>query len=526
MLGDGPISVRFDMACVADSSLEPPRALPGDKVLFPSRTLASLHESFGRRALPSPMMFEIKNMTARRLSHVGVLEFTAPQDGTAVLPAWMLNNLKLESGGRATFTLRYLSKLTYVKFQPMSYRFARDIVDPAKALTAAMQTFTCLTVGDCITARVPGGTQSTYRFRVRKVRPSGRGKGGLPAAGCIVDTDLKVEFRKPVEQAPELSAQVVRLGESLKGSVACGRFAFYRVWLEPTAAGDGAPPRGLKMELKLGAGDADVYVDTRENPTLERYQWRAVRRGSQVLEIPASDAKFVSKGWYFVGVYGYESKEVPAKKDAPSITFTLLADRSKPEESKVARAAGRVLGGGGTAGGDATAKAGESVCPTCRKIISVSAFALHTARCARLNFWCGVCGKAVRVADRATHAHCPVCAVVMPPADIAKHIAVEHKMADAFACRNSGCSATFASAAARDKHQKSHCPLRVAVCRWCGLRAAWRDLTDHETSCGGRSVVCSMCGQTMPRSKIDIHMAVEHRVNPSILAEPPESPPL
>ncbi len=48
----------------------------------------------------------------------GVTEFSAPE-GVAYVPSWMLQNLKLRDGGKATFTtIRDLPKGSFVRLQP------------------------------------------------------------------------------------------------------------------------------------------------------------------------------------------------------------------------------------------------------------------------------------------------------------------------------------------------------------------------------------------------------------------------
>ena len=45
-------------------------------------------QRFGERPMPQPMTFEIQNVQSRRISHCGVLEFSADQV-TAFLPKWV-----------------------------------------------------------------------------------------------------------------------------------------------------------------------------------------------------------------------------------------------------------------------------------------------------------------------------------------------------------------------------------------------------------------------------------------------------
>jgi hypothetical protein len=61
---------------------------------FPSLTFYS---SLGHRNVEYPMLFEIRNISLGKVSHCGVMEFTA-EEGKCYMPYWMMNNLVLQEG--------------------------------------------------------------------------------------------------------------------------------------------------------------------------------------------------------------------------------------------------------------------------------------------------------------------------------------------------------------------------------------------------------------------------------------------
>jgi len=51
----------------------------------------------GHRNVEYPMLFEIRNLSIGKVSHCGVMEFTA-EEGKCYMPYWMMNNLVLQEG--------------------------------------------------------------------------------------------------------------------------------------------------------------------------------------------------------------------------------------------------------------------------------------------------------------------------------------------------------------------------------------------------------------------------------------------
>ncbi|KAK4401483.1 Ubiquitin fusion degradation protein 1 [Sesamum angolense] len=96
----------------------------GDKVIMPPSALdrlASLHIDY-------PMLFELQNAAAERISHCGVLEFIA-EEGMIYMPYWMMENLLLQEGDFIRVKNVTLPKGTYVKLQPHT----KDFLDISKS---------------------------------------------------------------------------------------------------------------------------------------------------------------------------------------------------------------------------------------------------------------------------------------------------------------------------------------------------------------------------------------------------------
>ncbi|XP_041017237.1 ubiquitin fusion degradation protein 1 homolog [Juglans microcarpa x Juglans regia] len=83
--------------------------------------LASLHIDY-------PMLIELRNDAAERISHYGVLEFIA-EEGMIYMPYWMMENMLLQEGDIVRVKNMTLPKGTYVKLQPNTKDFL-DISNP------------------------------------------------------------------------------------------------------------------------------------------------------------------------------------------------------------------------------------------------------------------------------------------------------------------------------------------------------------------------------------------------------------
>ncbi|KAG9397014.1 Ubiquitin fusion degradation protein UFD1 [Carpediemonas membranifera] len=144
-----------------------------------------------------PFIFEVSNVLTHATTHVGVLEFSA-QEGACIMPYWLMDNLGLRS--MDLVKLRYVSlrKATFAKLQAQDTSFL-DITDHRAVLEYHLVKFSCLTKNEII--RIHYNNKS-YDLRILEL------KAGVDDinAGCIIDTDLSVDFAAPVgyvEPTPE-----------------------------------------------------------------------------------------------------------------------------------------------------------------------------------------------------------------------------------------------------------------------------------------------------------------------------------
>lgn len=155
----------------------------GGKIYLPQSVLlklSMLHISY-------PMLFEIRNKATKKLTHGGVLEFTA-EEGRAYLPEWMMKTLEAKSASLIQITTVSLELGTFVKIEPQSPAFL-EVTDPKAVLENTLRNFTTLTIGDVF--------QIYYNDRIYDIKVLGIKPDTGRHAICVVETDIEVDFAPP-----------------------------------------------------------------------------------------------------------------------------------------------------------------------------------------------------------------------------------------------------------------------------------------------------------------------------------------
>lgn len=184
--------------CYPASFIDKAQIENGDKVIMPPSALdrlASLHIDY-------PMLFELQNAAAERVSHCGVLEFIA-EEGMIYMPYWMMENLLLQEGDFVRVKNVTLPKGTYVKLQPHTKDFL-DISNPKAILETTLRNFSCLTTGDSIMVAY---NNKKYYIDIIETKPSN--------AISIIETDCEVDFAPPLDyKEPEKPVASIPKGKA------------------------------------------------------------------------------------------------------------------------------------------------------------------------------------------------------------------------------------------------------------------------------------------------------------------------
>lgn len=183
MGGRGNLPQRFDEQyhCYSAAYADKGHLEQGDKILLPP----SAFDILARLQVDYPMLFQLQSPDKGTLTHCGVLEFTA-EEGSCVVPFWMMQNLLIEEGSVISVSNVSLPKANFVKFQPQHVDFL-EISNPRAVLEHGLRNFSCITKGDVIC--VPYNSKN-YHFEIKEVRPQD--------AACIIETDCNVDFDAPI----------------------------------------------------------------------------------------------------------------------------------------------------------------------------------------------------------------------------------------------------------------------------------------------------------------------------------------
>lgn len=182
-------------------------------------------------------MFAIENDANGKVTHCGVLEFSAAE-GTIYLPLWVMKSIGVRSGDFVTLRNVTLQLGTFVKLQPQSVAFL-DITDPRAVLEHSFRAFSALTRGDIIQISY---NDQVYEFAILEVMPE-----SAKRAICIVETDLQVDFAPPVgyvEPTPQPRAE-----KSIAGSL--GMLNMSQMSQSPFS---GSPSASLSSSFKPFSG--------------------------------------------------------------------------------------------------------------------------------------------------------------------------------------------------------------------------------------------------------------------------------
>ncbi|TKY67367.1 Ubiquitin fusion degradation protein 1-like [Spatholobus suberectus] len=133
-----------------------------------------------------PMLFELRNPSAEKATHCGVLEFTA-DEGIIYMPKWMMENMRLEEGNIVILRSTHVPRGTYVKLQPHTKDFL-DISNPKSILEFSLRSYSCLTTGDTVMIAY---NKKKYYIDIVETKPS-------PAVS-IIETDCEVDFAPPLD---------------------------------------------------------------------------------------------------------------------------------------------------------------------------------------------------------------------------------------------------------------------------------------------------------------------------------------
>ncbi|KAJ0042298.1 hypothetical protein Pint_18637 [Pistacia integerrima] len=130
--------------CYSFSRVDKLHLESGNKIIMPQSALHRLEYT----NVKYPLEFELSNLRSGKITHCGVLEFTA-EDGFIYVPTWMMEVMKIQEYDSIKLKNVSLMKAVQMKLQPHTQDFLK-LSNPKALLETSLRNFSCLTTGDTI----------------------------------------------------------------------------------------------------------------------------------------------------------------------------------------------------------------------------------------------------------------------------------------------------------------------------------------------------------------------------------------
>ncbi|CDO92766.1 unnamed protein product [Kluyveromyces dobzhanskii CBS 2104] len=212
----------------------------GGKIFLPPSALSKLTMLNVRY----PMLFELTSQESNKVTHGGVLEFTA-EEGRVYLPQWMMETLEIQPGSVLQICSTDVPLGQFVKLEPQSVDFL-DISDPKAVLERVLRNFSTLTENDIIEISY---NKRIYRIKILNVKPESSSK-----SICVIETDLVTDFAPPVGYVePDYKAQQKKapsFDPSIKGLGSMSKRINYAEILDPADTNKSFHGEGQKLSGK------------------------------------------------------------------------------------------------------------------------------------------------------------------------------------------------------------------------------------------------------------------------------------
>lgn len=459
----------------------------------------------------------------------GVLEFTA-EEGTVALPLKILRKLDLDSQindneTMVTLHIASLPKGEFVQLEPLDPPRFNEIPAPQAHLQASLGMYnTTLSVGD--TFPVQYGASAPHFVRVTELKPN--------EAVSLIDTELEVDLHIPsFVQSDQPSGDSLPTPLELEKDLACslptGKWKYVKLVIPEQimdSVVDGSQCIVVSYSVQnfeLDGSDCEVFVRLHETPTLLDHHMKfPLSRGSATGTLSHDSIPTAKRDTPVF--FGFRADDAVASLADAQINVTFQVkpreesltppqqhepvDSPKPEQSS------------------------DPVCSNCGRSIPAHNMAMHETFCLRNNIRCPVegCHQVILRNQQDKHCHCSQCKRVFSSQDLPQH---ETNFHTSYSCLM--CSGSWSGGLEElRQHQRGDCPQRLIRCRFCedivpsgGDPDDWRDkfhwgLSQHESICGSKTIVCDECHQNVRIKEMDFHMRA-HEEAKRTPVKPPSS---
>ena len=146
-----------------------------------------LHAVMQGDAMPSVMLFQIRNPRLSTVISAGVRDFAIPP-GQCCIPYWMMEYLQIGEGDTVVVSLTDLPTATRALFQPQDSKFL-DLPNPKVVLEFTLRRYPCLTQGTMLKINF---NKKVYNLKVLKTEPA--------KAVATLHADVICDFATPVNE--------------------------------------------------------------------------------------------------------------------------------------------------------------------------------------------------------------------------------------------------------------------------------------------------------------------------------------
>ncbi|CAN3371553.1 hypothetical protein DIURU_001798 [Diutina rugosa] len=434
-----------------------------DKAYFPQYVLERLVESIPEAELPHPLIFK----GAVSGVHMGVKEFREGSESIVGVSQQLYDRLKVES---ETVQLVSPPKATHIKLKP---KLAYDIFNYKFFLEAVLpKYYTTVTAGQTLVVEHQG---LRYELAVEEVNNSMD-----PKTYSIVDADIELEINDGGRSAELKDPVDLELGVTVTVDDAAVNDSNFVPTIYKVAV-DGP--------VVVSVDGGDVIVAETPFLNMERFQWTTMDQETtkEVVVVPEG------KRDIYVVAFKWTQGSVTLKVTPVTTTTT---------ETETIEAA---------------VDDDSSICPSCGRAIPSASFALHVARCQRMNQKCADCGQPK--VQGTPHYHCIQCKVASSdPSFEYRHHKLFHETNYTCECPNHPSFSNYIELA---QHRATECSLKPVLCQFCHLvvpqeESDYHDrylgITHHENECGNKTTECYQCQKVVRVKDLANHLQM-HELN-------------
>eukprot|EP00484_Ammonia_sp_Unknown_P018099 CAMPEP_0197028246 /NCGR_PEP_ID=MMETSP1384-20130603/7975_1 /TAXON_ID=29189 /ORGANISM="Ammonia sp." /LENGTH=838 /DNA_ID=CAMNT_0042457217 /DNA_START=21 /DNA_END=2534 /DNA_ORIENTATION=+ len=390
--------------------------------------------------------------------YCSVYEFSSPQQDSAYLPHWMMQNLGVEEGEKIELQSQFnIQKATYCKLQPFKQEFMDKVssIGYKSTLEHSLRHYSVLSVNQRIVVEF---NHFPYECIVKQTKPHS-------VVSILGSTDLEIEFEEPLINgnsyqiepqfedldidsvlAPDPNDNNNNSNDICVDSASSSASSLSDIDVVDADMNGTVKPSDIDGTLlkKLGVPldyneQTDLATMILENRKLnEENKQRLNAQQTDKAERDSDDDEEVQQD--------QEDKEQEEEEEKRE---TISDERLSPIGPN------------------------DVQCQNCGKYVHKMSIQMHEVHCIRENITCKLCKKCIKKQAES------------------EHVEEYHRE---FTCI---CNQLCVGALKYNEHKAKTCKLRLVTCEYCGCSDITAErIKAHKQKCGEQSIVCNVCQKT------------------------------